>query len=959
MTSFRRDHYCVSNPLKAALVFFLMCLGLPAFGQSTSVVSGIVTDETGALVVGAEVRLPGLGLSGATDRTGRFRIAGVPSGTHTLEVSYLGRSPFSGSVTTTGASTIQNVSLGSDIIELDEFSVESFVEGQARAINRQRTSNTISNIVAADALGRLPDANVAEALRRLPGISVQNDLGEPEFISVRGTSPKFSAVSLNGERLPSVGDPTESRDNRAVSLHSVPTDMISSIEVVKAITPNMDADSVGANVNLITKTSLEYNRRVLNGKLEAGYNDIRDSAQYSGSLSYGDVIRDGKLGFLIGISTYESERGLDSFTNSYGTRTTTAGVVIPGFMTELQYRHRYLTRSRDAISGQLDFRTGDNATFYVRGFVNSFEDAEERRRLRVGFGDNSRVLPGSTATVAIVDGGRLRREDRIGTKTTDIYNASTGGKWELPGYTVDYSLAYTWTGFKVRRHVYSSEYRLSDTLWNVNGMRLDQDGIPDLTFDRTNVNRPIIGDPFNHFNNLGRFSFNNRGAFNFRDDDTSEEDLTGGVNIKIPGRLGDRPVEWQMGLRYRSKEKDNRPENPRFAIVGAPELTVASFPDTDPLEIFGGSYNVGPSTNVRAARDFFRDPANSNRFVRNVNNDRNDFGASYQATEDIYGAYAMATINLDKLRVVTGLRWERTEVGYDANQRDTRNGAFVGFTPISEKNSYDNLFPSIVTTYRIRDDLLLRGAVTTTIARPDYNLLAPIRTINDTDDTDTISDGNPGLKPFRSVNVDFSIEKYLPTAGILSASIFHKKIKNFTLFRGEFVEGGEFDGFFRTRPENGPRARLTGVELSWTQTLNMLPKPFDGLGIQANLTLVNASAEIDGRGTVDNMTDQVDSVYNIQLVYEIGAFEARVAYFDNGRYIDSFGSTAAGDTWFDSVDSWDLSLNYQLRRGIKLYVDAKNLANSDKKRIYIGTPDQVVEQEFAGWSAVGGVKFEF
>ena len=939
----------------AALVLAFLPMSF-ATAQETGIVTGVVTDPRSALLQGVEVRVEGTSELAVTDRTGRFRLDGVPVGTQRITARFLGLDPVSTSVNVTaGAPVNVDLTFKDETVTLDRFVVESIAEGQARAINQQRASDTIKNIVAADALGRLPDANVAEALRRMPGIAVQNDLGEPEFISVRGTGPKFSAVSLNGDRLPSVGDPTESRDNRAVSLHSVPTDLISGIEVTKAVTPDMDADAVGANVNLLTKTSLEFNRRVFTGKIEAGYNDIRDSTQHSGSLTYGDKLPGGNIGYLFSASTYESERGLDSFTNSYASRTTTDGVVIPNFMTELQYRHRYLTRSRDALSGQVDFRTGADSTHYVRGFVNTFEDAEERRRLRVGFGENSRILPGSNGTIGISDGGRLRREDRIGTKTTDIYNFAAGGKWEKPGYVLDYSAAYTWTAFKVRRNVYSSEYRLTD-FTNSNGVRLDQDNVVDLTYDRSDVNRPIIGDPLGHFDNLGRFSFSSRGNFAVRDDDTTEEDLNGAINLKIPGRIGDRQVDWKFGLRYRGKEKDNRPQEFTYAVVGTPALTVATFPSTDPLTIFDGDYRVGPSTEVNAARTFFNE--NPTRFAINTSSVDNSIGSSYQAEEDIFGAYAMGTTDFGALRLVGGLRYERTENTYRANQRNVSpTGAFLGFTPVTETGTYDNVFPSLVGTYRLRDDLLIRAAITSTIARPDYSLLAPVRTVND--QNDRITDGNTGLKPFESYNFDLSIEKYLPSAGVLSAAVFHKEIKNFTFSNTTTVVGGEFDGFILTRPENGPKASLTGLEFSWSQTFRNLPKPFDGFGIQSNLTLIDGESEVPGRGTVDVVSEQVERVYNVQIFYEKAGFSARVAYFNNGRYLDGFGADAAGDTWFDELDSWDVSLGYKIRRGWNLYLEGRNLENSDKKRIYRGTPDAVIEQEYAGWSVVGGLKFEF
>lgn len=163
-----------------------------------------------------------------------------------------------------------------EVVEMETFVVESIAEGQARAIQDQRDAPNIKNVVTSDAVGRLPDFSVGEALSRVPGVSVQKDRGEPEFITVRGAAPRLNSVALNGDRIPSVADPTEERNDRSVTLNAVPTALISTIEVAKSVTPDMDADAVGGAVNLTTRSPLDLDRRVLDGKAEWGVNDLND-----------------------------------------------------------------------------------------------------------------------------------------------------------------------------------------------------------------------------------------------------------------------------------------------------------------------------------------------------------------------------------------------------------------------------------------------------------------------------------------------------------------------------------------------------------------------------------------------------------------------------------------------------------------------------------------------------------
>ncbi len=224
---------------------------------------------------------------------------------------------------------------------------------------------------------------------------------------------------------------------------------------------------------------------------------------------------------------------------------------------------------------------------------------------------------------------------------------------------------------------------------------------------------------------------------------------------------------------------------------------------------------------------------------------------------------------------------------------------------------------------------------------------------------DRISEGNPDLKPLLSTNFDVSFEWYLKSAGSVTVGAFYKDIKNFSYTANTIISGGTYAGWRLVRPENGPAGNLRGIELGWTQALKFLPKPFDGLGVQANYTWVDGEARVPGRGTLDRLPDQVDKVSNFQLYYEKFPFSARVAYNFNGRYIRTLGVDANNDEWFDHINTIDASVSYTLRKGWNLYLEGKNLTDAVTRRIYFGRPDRAAEHEYPGWSVVTGLKFEF
>jgi TonB-dependent receptor len=113
--------------------------------------------------------------------------------------------------------------------------------GQHEAINQQLSSSTITNIVSSEKIRELPDQSAAAAISRLPGISLMNG----DQVVIRGIQAKLNTVLINGIQLPS----TDMND-RSTNLGFISSNMLSGIEVIKALTPDLDANAIGGVVNL-------------------------------------------------------------------------------------------------------------------------------------------------------------------------------------------------------------------------------------------------------------------------------------------------------------------------------------------------------------------------------------------------------------------------------------------------------------------------------------------------------------------------------------------------------------------------------------------------------------------------------------------------------------------------------------------------------------------------------------
>ena len=195
----------------------------------TGSISGRVQNVvTGQYLTNARVAVQGTEQEAFTDQTGSYRLASVPSGPVVLEVFYTGLDPRQIPVTIRAGEVLeQDVSLtsttrygaeASGTVKLDAFVVATAREtdGAAIAINEQRFSPNIKNVIAADALGDVMDGNVGEFLKFMPGMTAEYDResgGDPTPPPRSGTSrgsvparssatARRSCVACTGMRRP-------------------------------------------------------------------------------------------------------------------------------------------------------------------------------------------------------------------------------------------------------------------------------------------------------------------------------------------------------------------------------------------------------------------------------------------------------------------------------------------------------------------------------------------------------------------------------------------------------------------------------------------------------------------------------------------------------------------------------------------------------------------------------------
>jgi len=280
-------------------------------------------------------------------------IRNVPVGPQTLLVTYVGYKSTSFGITLKeGEQLQQDVYMEPTTLTGETVTITAQAQGQLQAINQQLSSNTITNVVSADRIRDIPDANAAESIARLPGISLIRSGGEGQKVTIRGMSPQYNIMMVSGVRMQSTD-----RDNRSVDLNMIDPNILAGIEVKKALTADMDADAVGGTIDLkIGKAKEEFHASF---SLQGGYGSLAKTyGNYRINGSASERFLDGKLGVQASASLDKYNRSSDRMSAGYFTNAQSEiqGGLLKMYLNNVDINDNVTDRKRYGGSLVLDYR---------------------------------------------------------------------------------------------------------------------------------------------------------------------------------------------------------------------------------------------------------------------------------------------------------------------------------------------------------------------------------------------------------------------------------------------------------------------------------------------------------------------------------------------------------------------------------------------------------------------------
>jgi TonB-dependent receptor len=817
---------------------------------------------------------------------------------------------------------------------VDELVVTGQRAAERAAIETKRDSLGQVDAINANDVGKLPDQNVAEAVRRVPGVSVSNDQGEGRYLIIRGVAPDLANVTINNQTAPA-----PEPDSRQVKLDDIPSSMIGKVTVIKTLTPDLDANAIAGQADIDTLNAFDKGRTFGSARASVGYFDLNGEHPIEGDFSLGGIFGPNRE-FGAVISANYSRRPIES-QNVQGPEVwpDVNGFRVPD---DFEIRDYNLVRKRLGFVGNFDWRPNDDVSVFLRTLYSKFEDKEVRDQFRVEIPvDDPDQFFNQTANSGSFFDTRARRALRDREEDDDTLTINLGGVFENVGPgKLEVEGAYSRANkkdprrnqFNFRSHSdLTASYDTSDVLFTVTPEARAFDPSEFELHDIAIVSRKAQED-----------------LYQMRADYTLPIDALGdGGYLKF-------------GAKWIDRNKVNDEVNATYDFDG--DLTLAQAQRGTRDSLYNGHYPFGPLVDVDTLYRYF--DTNRNEFELDEDTTLADgLAGDYDLKETIWAGYAMLNMKFGDLTLIPGVRVERTTGTYKGKSITPTSTPEQGFDQVVEKE-YTDVFPGINARYDISEDVVLRGAVTTAIGRPDYALLAPFVQVNVSDEE--VSLGNPDLEPLKSLNFDASLEYYLPAhRGLLSAAVFHKEIDHPIYTQSIHITNGTFAGItfadaLVTQPFNAKDASVTGDELNAQVELSFLPSPLDGFGLNANVTFISSKvAGVPGHPDDTPLFGQSNTVASAQIYYEKYGFSARLAYSFRSAYLLEAGGGPETDTYVDDHGQFDARVAYQVTKNASLFVEGSNLNNEPYRVLVANNPHTLAENEIYGWSARAGIQLTF
>jgi TonB-dependent receptor len=913
---------------KYLFFFFLLFISGQGFSQLSELKGKVESRSRKDKLAGAFVTCTsqsGTVHNGLTDADGEFKFKNLPSGAYTVHIEYVGFTAYQSRVELTdNIKTELKILLeekGNSLSSVQVYGKLSS-EDEAGAIQKEKHSSNIVNVISAQAMERSPDINAANVLKRMSGLTIQqNGGGDEAYPIIRGLDPRYNNTLINGIKITSPDD-----KSRYVPLNIVPSDLLGSIEVSKSLTPEMEGDAIGGSVNLVMKDapskevfkvlgSLGYSAIFFNRKFTSfsksdiqqksviekygssyvaqptdfsrsnlDFTEVQPGPNTVASVVYGNRFFKQKLGLMLAESFQNQYYGSNSVFNQAA-----PDVHANGAPTISDYANRYFSTRQlnNGLTIHLDYALNDLNKISLTSISLYTNLAQARLVIDTSIlgGNGGRTVPGT---------GPVSTDYTSLTSQQFLQNVKLEGKHILSKHFL-----FDWIGafsYAVKRTPDQADLSLNKKI--------------DTVHSTNDVHGPysFVTTP-DYFDAITRIWQHNQ-----------DQDISGMANFSYRTTVGDGyALELKAGGLYRHKIRYNIQDE----------------------------YDLKPTTTSAGIKQQFTNIYDAQWIVYNSSGTYDYDKNKYQVYENVAAGYVQGKISLPFLDALGGVRVEKTTQGYTLN-------TFYPTGVNGINKDYTDVLPSVDLKFKLNPITNLRVTYYQAIARPNFYDLVPAPRLSTT--TATTTEGNPYLNHTTSNNYDIRYELYPREDEQLFAGVFYKKLINPIEFA--YISGTDY------QPVNAPEATDYGIELAFTHY-------FGHFGITGNYTYLNSSTSsvksyydlannYVNADTLEKRTlqGQTDHTLNVSGLYrnKKSNFFAELAFQYIGRSIGLVYPIYG----YDYYQQPQANLSFSAEKGLKnrhftLFTKWNNLLNTPFKN---QINNILVSRDITQFSFSFGIRFE-
>jgi len=856
--------------------------------------------------------------------------------------------------------TNETKSLDNGVIE--EIVVTGIRGSLQKSLERKRNADHFVDAITAEDIGAFPDQNLAESLQRVSGVAIDRKSGEGAFVSVRGLGPNFVQTTVHGRVSASNVAPGDfngmganNAKSRAVGFDQFQSGLVQAVEVNKSPRADHVEGGLGGFIDVQPRRPLDLGKRYAAFSADATRNELADDTAPGLFAMYSDVLTD-NLGFMVSAQWDNRVTRTDNFQSyGHGLRTVNVdGVGVSGwYANQVNAVLHNIDRDRLNVSSSLQWQPSDQLDITVDLLFTDTQEEESEywRDYRVRQG-NGRV---TNATFVQDNGENIFT--KIATSGAGLFVSNQEENVDTENMNVGINLKLQATdNLAINVDVSLSETEapilLTGVLSRNTGTQMTWDKfgsgrLPSIT-SSSPVTDPnwftlvwatkaghLIDDRLSQFRVDATYEVGGDwletiqvGARTYRQDRRDRSRYLGttkwrGDALSLHGNgVSNHPADFLSGLGLSAPANTPAPNRAfttnALATITAAETngwqnhtasSIANFPDFSTP--FNEDLNHNDDGNaiyvmVEFAGEFGNTPYTGNFGVRAVENSTGSIGEISQPIDIDYS---------------------------DPSQPQIITSAP---TYLNIAHDYTEVLPSLNLRFDPTDDIVVRVAAAKVLSRPRFLDLSPRQTVQARNRT--TRGGTGTLDPTTGVQLDLALEWYFDDYSIASVGLFTKDIEGFVLqeqtptpFPGVIdPETNQPLELLAFKPLNSGDSGLTGIELAFQRTFaDLLPAPWDGLGIIANYTYIDSEADFDSvvTGASYGIPGLSENTINFTLFYEKGPLSARVSYNSRDDFLDSSFDSSRNPRFVDAYEQWDISFGYAVNDNLSITLEGINLTD--------------------------------